>query len=41
MTAPPTELREVARRTLALARAHGDADLAALAVANLGLRGRA
>lgn len=37
MTAAPAELREIAHRTVAYARAHGDADLAALAVANAGM----
>lgn len=35
MTAPPAELRETAHRPVALARAHGDADLAALKLADL------
>jgi hypothetical protein len=37
MFAPPTLLRETAQRTAALAHTHGDTDLAALAVANLGM----
>ncbi len=37
MTAPPAELRAIARATIVLARAHGDADLAALAIANTGM----
>lgn len=37
MSAPPAELRAIAQHTVALARAHGDADLAALAIANAGM----
>lgn len=37
MTAPPTVLRETAQRTAARARAQGDTDLAALAIANAGM----
>lgn len=37
MTAPPATLVETAQRTAALARAHGDADLAALAIVNIGM----
>lgn len=37
MTASAAELRAIAHRTVALARAHGDADLAALAIANVGM----
>ncbi len=37
MTAPPALLRETAQRTAAHARTHGDTDLAALAIANVGM----
>lgn len=37
MSAPPAELQQVAEETIAAARAHGDANLEALAVANAGL----
>jgi ATP/maltotriose-dependent transcriptional regulator MalT len=37
MTAPPAELSAIARQTMVLALAHGDTDLAALAVANAGM----
>jgi DNA-binding NarL/FixJ family response regulator len=37
MYAPPAELRAIAQQTVVLARAHRDTDLAALAVANMGM----
>jgi ATP/maltotriose-dependent transcriptional regulator MalT len=37
MTAAPLELRQVARQVIVTARTHGDADLAALALANAGM----
>jgi ATP/maltotriose-dependent transcriptional regulator MalT len=37
MTAPPATLREIARSTTVLARAHSNPDLAGLAIANMGL----
>jgi ATP/maltotriose-dependent transcriptional regulator MalT len=37
MSAPPALLREIAQQTAARARTHGDTDLAALAIANVGM----